>query len=75
MAHNGHTYLEIEHHDDGSGTLSYTHSDPARCLRHAVADLDAIHDSLEEYLREHEEEEEKEEEIHPGLHKELDKAE
>lgn len=72
MAHNGHTEFEIEHHDDGSATIDYKHEDPARCIRHAVADLDAIHDSLEDYLREHEDEEKAEEEVHPGIHEEIE---
>lgn len=71
---------EIEHHDDGSATVHHMHEDPTKCVRHAVADLDAIHDSLEDYLREHEEHEEEEEreekleeEVHPGIHEEIEK--
>lgn len=71
MAHNGHTDFEIEHHDDGSATMDYKHEDAAKCVRHAVEDLDAIHDSLEDFLREKEEEDEKEEKVHPGIHEEI----
>jgi hypothetical protein len=71
MVHNGHIGFEIEHCDDGSAMCSYEHEDKLKSARHAVADLDAIHDSLEDYLREQEEEEKKEEDVHPGIHDEI----
>jgi hypothetical protein len=41
----------IEHHDDGSATVHHEHEDGKSHVKHAVADLDAVHDSLEEHLR------------------------
>jgi hypothetical protein len=63
----------IEHHDDGSATVDHEHADKNCSVKHAVEDLDAIHDSLEDYLREHEQEDDAEEEIHPGIHDEIEK--
>lgn len=50
MAHKFLT-TEIEHHDDGSATIHHEHEDGKSHVRHAVLDLDQIHDSLEEHLR------------------------
>jgi hypothetical protein len=72
-------HTTIEHHDDGSATIHHEHEDGKSHVKHAVADLDEIHDSLEEHLRDPEEIEKEvkdrgvdpealEEVIEPGLH-------
>jgi len=71
MGHHKFVSTEIEHCDDGSAMIHHEHEDGSSHVRHAVEDLDAIHDSLEDYLRDHEDEEAKEEEVHPGLHEEI----
>ena len=69
----------IEHHDDGSATVHHEHADGVSHVKHAVLDLDGVHDSLEDHLREPEEIEKEvkdrgvdpeklEEVIEPGLH-------
>ena len=41
----------IEHHDDGSATIHHEHEDGAASdKKHAVADLDGVHDSLQDHL-------------------------
>ena len=85
MAHAGHgfTHTEIEHHDDGSHTITPYHESgdkegvPSKYKKHAKMDLDGLHDSLEDLLRHPMDEHEKlEEQIHPGIHKEMmEKAE
>lgn len=82
-----HKYLRttIEHHYDGSATVHHEHSDGTSHVKHAVLDLDGVHDSLEDYLRDPEEveadlekhgidTEKLEEAIHPGLHKEMEEV-
>jgi hypothetical protein len=75
-------HTTIEHHDDGSATVHHEHEDGKSHVRHAVADLDAIHDSLEEHLRDPEEieaevekkgidPEKLEEAISPGIHEKM----
>ena len=80
MAHAGHgfTHTEIEHHDDGSHTITHYHEGGEdKHKKHAKMDLDGMHDSLEDHLRHPMDEHEKlEEQIHPGIHKEMmEKAE
>ena len=76
----GKAYTDIEHHEDGSHTVTVVHRN-GKLSKHAVADLDGVHDKLEEHLREPEEieaclkargvdPEKVEEFIHPDLHAE-----
>jgi hypothetical protein len=71
-AKHGFTRTTIEHHDDGSSTIIHEHHlGEGNHKKHAVADLDGVHDSLEDHLRMPEKEEEKlEEQVHPGIHEE-----
>ena len=74
----------IEHHNDGSATIHHEHQDgEGHHVKHAVADLDALHDSLEEHLRDPEEiekaletkgidPEKLEEAISPGIHEKME---
>jgi hypothetical protein len=76
----------IEHHADGSATVHHEHQDgEGHHVKHAVLDLDGIHDSLEDHLRDPEEveaypkehgidPEKLEEAIHPGLHEEMEEV-
>lgn len=53
MAHRKHHrfhHTHIEHHDDGSMTIHHEAHIPADDVKHAVGDLDGVHDSLEEHL-------------------------
>jgi len=62
------THIELHH--DGSATVHHVHeSDPSKDVKHAVGDLDGLHDSMEEHLNP-EEEESLEEKVHPGIHQE-----
>jgi hypothetical protein len=76
-------HTTIEHHDDGSATIHHEHEDGKSHVKHAVADLDEIHDSLEAHLRDPEEIEKKieekgidpeklEEAISPGIHEKME---
>ena len=73
---------EIEHFDDGTGTVHHIHEkDPSRDVKHAFGDLDELHDSLQEHLNPEEAEksveakgldpETLEEVVHPGIHSEV----
>lgn len=76
----------IEHHDDGSATVHHKHAEGGdKHVKHAVMDLDGIHDSLEEHLRDPEEIEEAleargidpeklEEAISPGIHEKMEET-
>lgn len=45
------SHTHIEHHHDGSGTVHHVHeSDPKHDVKHAVADLDGMHDSMQDHL-------------------------
>ncbi len=51
--HAGHGFkrTHIEHHHDGSATVHHEHEDgPEHDKKHAVADLDAMHDSMQDHL-------------------------
>lgn len=74
-AKHGFKETHIELYDDGSASIHHVHHDgPARDKKHAVADLDGVHDSLEDHLRMPEDEEQRlEEQVHPGIHNEIEK--
>jgi hypothetical protein len=49
----GHKFhrVHIEHHHDGSHTAHYSHEDGAsQDKKHAVGDLDSLHDSIEDHV-------------------------
>ena len=49
--HHKFSHSHMEHHHDGSITMHHVHEDgPHKDVRHAVADLDAAHDSMQEHL-------------------------
>lgn len=51
--HAGHGFkkVHIEHHGDSSHTVHHEHEDGAASdKKHAVADLDGVHDSLQDHL-------------------------
>jgi hypothetical protein len=51
--HAGHGYkhTHIEHHKDGSHTVHHAHEDGAASdKKHAVSDLDGVHDSMQDHL-------------------------
>lgn len=51
--HAGHGFkrMEVENHADGSHTVHHIHEDgPHKDVKHAVADLDAMHDSIQDHL-------------------------
>lgn len=53
--HRKHSYSHshIEHHKDGSMTVHHQHeSDASKDVKHAVPDIDALHDSIEQHLGE-----------------------
>jgi hypothetical protein len=82
VKHAGHGFKEtnIEHHPDGSMTVEHVHEDgEGKHVKHAVMDLDGLHDSLEQHLRTPEaiekeikdrgvDPERLEEVVEPGLH-------
>lgn len=80
------THSTIEHHDDGSHTIHHQHADgPEHDVKHAVADLDEVHDSFEKHFRDPEEvegmvgkkgidPEKLEEAISPGIHEKMEEA-
>ena len=50
-SHHGFSHTHIEHHADNSHTIHHVHSDGAhKDVKHAVADLDSVHDSLQDHL-------------------------
>ena len=50
-AHHGFTHTHIEHHGDGSATVHHVHHEgPQKDVKHAVLNLDHIHDSLQDHL-------------------------
>jgi hypothetical protein len=52
-AHAGHGFSRshVENHADGSHTVHHEHSEgPHKDVKHAVADLDGVHDSLQDHL-------------------------
>lgn len=75
MAYAGHGYTRttVEHHPDGSHTITHEHEDGKSHKKHAVMDLDGVHDSIEDHLNPeaYKEEEKAEEQIHPGIHQEV----
>jgi hypothetical protein len=47
--HFSHTHTEYHH--DGSATIHHVHeSDPKKDVKHAVEDLDGVHDSIQDHL-------------------------
>ena len=51
--HAGHGFksTHIEHHNDGSHTVHHMHEDGAHAdVKHAAANLDAVHDSLQDNM-------------------------
>jgi hypothetical protein len=47
------THTHIEHHPDGSKTIHHVHKDgPQHDVKHAVPNMDGVHDSLEEHMGE-----------------------
>jgi hypothetical protein len=45
------SHSHVEHHSDGSHTVHHVHeSDPKQDVKHAVADLDGMHDSMQDHL-------------------------
>jgi hypothetical protein len=51
--HAGHGYhrTHVDHHHDGSATVHHVHQDgPQHDRKHAVADLDGVHDSIQDHL-------------------------
>ena len=74
MKHHGFSHTNIEFYNDGSATVHHVHHDgPHKDVKHAVSDLDEVHDSLEDNLRHPPNEDQIEEEIVPGLHDEVAK--
>lgn len=50
-AGHGHKKVSIEHHKDRSHSIHYQHEDgPEHDVRHAVSNIDGVHDSLEQHL-------------------------
>lgn len=47
------SHTHIEHHKDGSHTVHHVHEEgPHGDMKHAVADLDSVHDSMQDHLGE-----------------------
>jgi hypothetical protein len=45
------THTHAEHHADGSHTVHHVHADgPHKDVKHAVASLDHLHDSMQDHL-------------------------
>jgi hypothetical protein len=50
-AKHGFTHTHIEHHHDGSATVHHVHHmGPEHDVKHAVSNLDAMHDSMQDHL-------------------------
>lgn len=50
-AGHGFTHSHVENHADGSHTVHHVHEDgPHKDVKHAVSDLDSVHDSLQDHL-------------------------
>jgi hypothetical protein len=50
-ARHGFTHTHVEHHKDGSHTVTHLHHKGGEHdVKHAVADLDGVHDSMEDHL-------------------------
>lgn len=50
-AHHGFTHSHVEHFKDGSATVHHVHHEgPHKDVKHAAADLDAVHDSMQDHL-------------------------
>jgi len=50
-AGHGFKHTHIEHHKDGSHTIHHQHEDgAAHDVKHAAANLDAMHDSMQDHL-------------------------
>ena len=49
--HHNFKHTHIEHHSDGSHTVHHADADsPAHDVKHAVADIDGVHDSMEDHV-------------------------
>ena len=79
MKKHGFTHTHIDLHDDGSASIHHVHKDgPEHDMKHAVADIDGIHDCLEDHCNPEKMEkdleakgkdpEAMEEKIAPGIH-------
>ena len=84
MTKHGFSETHFENHPDGSFTSHHIHREgPHKDVKHAVADIDGLHDCLQCHLKPEGLEgdlrnqgidpEELEEKIHPGLHEEVAK--
>jgi hypothetical protein len=84
MAEKRHKFVhtDAEFHDDGSLTVHHVHEEgPHKDVRHAVSDLDGLHDSIQEHLNPEEIEEkvekmgqdpeQLEENVSPGIHEKV----
>jgi len=51
MKKHKYTHSHIEHHADGSHTVHHVHEEgPHKDVKHAVASLDHMHDSIQDHL-------------------------
>lgn len=75
----GFTHTHIDLHDDGSASIHHVHQDgPDKDMKHAVPDLDGVHECLEDHCNPEKMEkglkkagkdpEALEEKISPGIH-------
>lgn len=75
-----HTHVEL--HNDGSASIHHVHeTDPKKDVKHAVADMDGVHDSFQTHLNPEEAEEKVkdagkdpealEEQVSPGIHQKI----
>ena len=50
-AGHGFKHTHVEHHHDGSATVHHQHEDgPEHDVKHAVGNLDEMHDSMQQHL-------------------------
>ncbi len=50
-AGHGYTHSHVEHYADGSHQVHHVHEDgPHKDMKHAVTDLDSVHDSIQDHL-------------------------
>lgn len=51
-AHHDFSHSHVEHHGDGSHTIHHVHKsgDPTKDVKHAVQNLDGVHDSMQANL-------------------------
>jgi len=81
-AGHGFTHTHVDIHDDGSASIHHVHADgPEHDVKHAVADLDGVHESFQKHLNPDEVEskieksgqdpEALEEKVSPGIHQKI----